>query len=79
MRMATSSFPTSEQRRKPRFMTLGTAQNSNNEEMEIIRTLNPAELREVVRRCKAKAEAYLRSAAALEAWKEGKANGTRRN
>jgi hypothetical protein len=53
--------------------------NSDNEEIEIIRTLNPAELAEAARRCKAKASAYLRMAAAIEAWSEGKANGARAN
>jgi hypothetical protein len=49
------------------------------EELALIKTLNPAELREVVRRCKAKADAYLRSARLIEAWNEGKANASRRN
>ena len=42
--------------------------NSDKEEMEIIKTLNPAELAEAARRCKAKAQAYLRSARLIEAW-----------
>jgi hypothetical protein len=48
-------------------------------EMEIIKTLNPAELAEAARRCKAKGEAYLRSARLIEAWNKGKADGSRRN
>jgi hypothetical protein len=53
--------------------------NSDNEEMELIKTLNSAELREAARRCRAKSEAYLRSARLIEAWSEGKANGARAN
>jgi hypothetical protein len=49
------------------------------EELAIINTLNPAELAEVVRRCKAKADAYLRSARLIEALGKGEVNGTRRN
>jgi hypothetical protein len=60
-------------------MTLTRARNSGKEEMEIIKNLNPAELREAVRRCRAKASAYLRNAAAIEAWSKGEANGTRRS
>jgi hypothetical protein len=47
------------------------------EELALIKTLNAAELTEVVRRLKAKANAYLRSAKLIEAW--GEANGTRAN
>jgi hypothetical protein len=53
--------------------------NADNEEMELIKTLNSAELAEVARRCKLKAQAYLRSARLIEAYSEGKANGTRAN
>jgi hypothetical protein len=60
-------------------MRLVVETSLDEEEMTLIKTLNPAELAEVVRRCKAKAEAYLRSAKLIEAWSEGKANGTRRN
>jgi hypothetical protein len=49
------------------------------EEMALIKTLNAAELAEVVRRCKAKANAYLRSARLIEAWSKEEANGTRAN
>jgi hypothetical protein len=49
------------------------------EELALIKTLNSAELAEVARRCKARAEAYLRSARLIEAWNEGKANGSRCN
>jgi hypothetical protein len=51
----------------------------SNEEMEVIKTLNPAELIEVARRCVAKGNAYLRSARQIEAWRKRKANGTRAN
>jgi hypothetical protein len=60
-------------------MRLVVETSLDEEEMTLIKTPNPAELAEVVRRCKAKAEAYLRSAKLIEAWSEGKANGTRRN
>jgi hypothetical protein len=42
--------------------------NADNDVEELISTLNPAELAEAARRCKAKANAYLRRAALIEAW-----------
>jgi hypothetical protein len=44
---------------------------------ELIKTLNPAELAEAARRCKAKAQAYLRSAQLIDAWRQANAEGTR--
>jgi hypothetical protein len=60
-------------------MTVVEASPLSAEELELISTLNAAELAEVVRRCKAKAHAYLRSAAALEAWSKGEPHGSRAN
>jgi hypothetical protein len=45
----------------------------NEEELALIKTLNPAELAEAARRLKTKAEAYWRSANLIEAW--GETNG----
>jgi hypothetical protein len=56
-----------------------TSLGVSEEELALIKTLNPAELREAARRCKAKAQAYLLSARLIEAWSEGKANGSRAN
>jgi hypothetical protein len=60
-------------------MTVVEASSISVEELEAIRALTPAELREALRRCRVKADAYLRRAAIIEAWSEGKANGLRRN
>jgi hypothetical protein len=54
-----------------------TPANADNDVEELIKTLNPAELAEAVRRLKAKSAAYLRSAELIEAW--GEANGSRAN
>jgi hypothetical protein len=42
------------------------------EELALIKTLNPAEVAEVVRRCKLKAQEYLRRAELLAAWAQEK-------
>ena len=54
-------------------MRLVVETSLDEEEMTLIKTLNPAGTREAVRRCKAKASAYLRRAELIEAW--GKKKG----